>query len=113
MIYDLEERTIAFSKRVINFCGEISKSNLLKPIATQLIRSATSIGANYCEANGATTKKDFRYKAHLCKKEAQETRYWLRVLGDNNKVDQIVLKDLFDEATQLIKIFATIAEKSK
>lgn len=113
MIYDLEDRTVVFSKNIISFCDELWKDQLTKPIASQLIRSATSIGANYCEANGASTRKDFRNKIHISKKEAQETRYWLRVLDDNPKVDKKELKILFDEVQQLIKIFATIAEKSK
>ena len=113
MKYDLEERTINFGKGIISLCSEINQDPLTKPLAMQLIRSATSVGANYCEANGASTKKDFRNKIHICKKEAQETRYWLRLLDDNQKVDKGLLQSLFDENQQLIKIFATIAEKSK
>lgn len=112
-IYDLEDRTVEFSKSIIIFCKKLNKDPLTRPMASQLVRSATSIGANYCEANGASSKKDFRNKIHICKKEAQETRYWLRVLDDNSKVDRKTLQELFEETQQLIKIFATIAEKSK
>lgn len=112
-MYDLEDRTIRFSNNVISFCRILNKEQILKPIANQLIRSGTSIGANYCEANGATTKKDFKNKIHICKKEAQETRYWLRVLEKEIPEQKETIQNLFDETQQLIKIFATIAEKSK
>lgn len=113
MKYDLEDRTIIFGRETISLCENLSRNELTRPLAKQLIRSATSIGANYCEANGASSKKDFRNKIHICKKEAQETRYWLRVLDGNSAVDKNELDKLFDENQQLIKIFATIAEKSK
>lgn len=71
------------------------------------------MGANYCEANGATSKKDFKNKIHICKKEAQETRYWLRVLKNEMPEHGDTILALFDETQQLIKIFSTIAEKSK
>lgn len=112
-MYDLEERTIKFSNDVISFCREVNKDALLRPLANQLIRSGTSIGANYCEANGATSKKDFKNKIHICKKEGQETRYWLRVLEKELPDKKIEIKKLFDENQQLIKIFASIAEKAK
>ena len=113
MKYDLEERTIAFSKKIIFLCNELNKDPLTRPIALQLIRSATSIGANYCEANGASTKKDFRNKIHISKKEAQETRYWLKVLDDNPKINKELLGELMNETQELIKIFASIAVKCK
>jgi four helix bundle protein len=112
-MYDLEDRTIRFSGDIINFCRKVERHSLLKPLANQLIRSGTSVGANYCEANGATSKKDFRNKIHICKKEAQETRYWLRVLEKEIPEERPQIKALFEETQQLVKIFAAIAEKSK
>lgn len=113
MRYDLEERTIRFSKKIIPFCGELNKKPLTRPMAQQLIRSATSIGANYCEANGASTKKDFRNKIYICKKEAQETRYWLCLLEGESNNDEQLLGELLVENQELIKIFAAIAAKCK
>lgn len=111
MQYTLEERTITFSQDVFKFAKPLLHKIETKSMADQLIRSATSIGANYCEANGAVSKRDFRNKIHVCKKEAQETRYWLRIL--ENETNDPIVDSLLDEIQQLVKIFATIAEKSK
>lgn len=73
--FDLEERTAKFGEAVIGFCKATEQNNITKPIVNQLIRSSTSIGANYMEANGASSKKDFRNKIFICKKEAQETKH--------------------------------------
>ena len=112
--YDLEERTAIFAERVINLCQRCPKTVLIIPLLSQLIRAATSIGANYCEANGASSKKDFRNKIHICKKEAKETQYWLRIIGSS--VNEERLKEdcriLWQEAKELSMIFATIAAKT-
>ncbi len=79
--YDLEERTAKFGEEVIDLCRGIQQGVITKPIIVQLIRSATSIGANYMEANAASSKRDFRNKIFICKKEAQETKHWLRMLA--------------------------------
>lgn len=78
---ELEERTIQFSVAVISFCSQFSKNATLKTVSTQLIRSSTSIGANYAEANNASSRADFRNKIYIAKKEAAETRYWLDVIS--------------------------------
>jgi len=75
--YDLEERTAKFSENIIEFI----KNNINRNIINQLARAATSIGANYCEANASSSKKDFRNKIYICKKETNETKYWLRILA--------------------------------
>ena len=79
--YDLEERTARFGEKIIEFCRTIGQDAITKPLISQLIRSATSIGANYMEANGASSRKDFTNKICICKKEAQETKHWLRMLA--------------------------------
>src|SRR6266498_1650558 len=73
----LEERTIDFSKDVIGFCISEKSTIITRPIIDQLIRSATSIGANYAEAVNAASKSDFRNKVFIAKKEAAEAKYWL------------------------------------
>ena len=78
--YDLEERTAKFSEDVIDFLKNIKRNLLNESILKQLIRSATSVGANYCEVNNASSKNDFRNKIYICKKEINETKYWFRVL---------------------------------
>ena len=79
--HDLEERTSKFSENVIDICKTIKPNLINTPIITQLIRSSTSIGANYMEANNASSRKDFANKIFISKKEAQETKYWLRMLS--------------------------------
>jgi four helix bundle protein len=79
--YDLEERTAKFAENVISFCRSVRQDFILKPLILQLVRSGTSIGANYCESNNASSKKDFRNKIFICKKEVQETKYWLQLIG--------------------------------
>jgi four helix bundle protein len=79
--YDLEERTAVFGKAVIDFALAIKRNAIIAPFLTQLIKSATSIGANYCEADDAESKKDFRHKIGICRKEARETKYWFRMVA--------------------------------
>lgn len=83
-----------------------------KPLIAQVIRSATSVGANYCEANGASSRKDFCNKIFICKKEAKETHYWLDILkeccGRDNDLDC-----LRGECIELIRIFSKIAASSR
>ena len=66
MEYDLEERTAIFSGEIIKFCRCVKEDNITRPIINQLIRSGTSIGANYCEANNASSRKDFQNKIFIC-----------------------------------------------
>jgi len=114
--YDLEERTIIFSESVIELCKRIDKNIITIPIINQLLRCGTSIGANYCEANGASSKKDFKNKIYICKKEAKETRYWLKLLKKSISANNELLNlfdNIFDEAYQLLCIFSKIAFNTK
>lgn len=106
--YNLEERTAIFGEEVIDCCKKIDQTNINKPLINQLIRSATSIGANYMEANGASSKKDFKNKIFICKKEAQETKHWLRMLARSNSEHESKLKKLWVESQQLTMIFQKI-----
>ena len=78
----LEARTVAFSKRVLKFCETVKITPITRPMIEQLTKSATSIGANYAEANNAASKTDFRNKIFIAKKEAAETKYWLELFAD-------------------------------
>lgn len=75
-----EERLAKFATEVIVLCKSIHQDAINRPIISQLIRSATSIGTNYSEANNACSKADFKNKIYICKKESQETKYWLKLL---------------------------------
>ena len=110
--YDLEERTAKFGERVISFCGCVSRNRVTDPLVSQLVRSATSIGANYMEANNASSKKDFRNKIFICKKEASETKYWLRMIARTNPDKADKCKILWKEAHELTMIFAKIIHSS-
>ena len=79
--YNLEERTSKFGENIIKFCRQITQEIVTKPLISQIIRSATSIGANYMKANGASSKKDFKNKIHICKKESQESKHWLHMIS--------------------------------
>ncbi len=111
--YDLEERTAKFGEDVIEFCGSIRQDVITKPIISQLIRSGTSIGANYMEANAASSKKDFRNKIFICKKEAQETKHWLRMLAKAVPEREDNIKKLWKESQELTLIFGKIVSKLK
>ena len=106
--YDLEERTAKFGESVIEFCKSVKQDAITKSLISQLVRSGTSIGANYMEANAASSKKDFQNKIFICKKEAQETKHWLRMLKScfKDKVPELDL--LWKEAQELTFIFQKI-----
>ena len=111
--YNLEERTAKFSEDIIDLVKATKNNDLSRNIISQLIRSATSIGANYMEANGASSKRDFKNKIHICKKEAMETKYWLRMLAKVSAENQDKCRDCWKEAQQLTLIFSKIAASCK
>jgi len=113
-VYDLEERTAKFGEDVISLCKKIRRSHINDPIINQLIRSGTSVGANYMEANGASSKRDFTNKIFICKKEAQETKHWLRMLAScQTDSDTAVIRDLWKEGQELTLIFQKIASSAR
>jgi len=108
--FTLEERTAVFGENVLKTLKTISIDTFTRPLISQLIRSATSVGANYCKANGASSKKDFRNKIHICKKEVQETKHWIRMLSAiiDDSVKKENLRILWQEAQELTLIFGKI-----
>lgn len=112
-IYDLEERTFIFAKRVLKFTKDIPKNMQNIEVSKQLIRSAGSVGANYIEANEALSKKDFVMRIKICRKESKESRYWLKLVEVNGQVNENEKQLLIQESTELMKIFGSILEKSK
>jgi four helix bundle protein len=113
MNYDLEERTVIFAEQVIDLVKTIKLSPVNNRIIDQLVGSSGSIGANYCEANEAESKKDFCHKIGISKKEIKETKHWLRLLArsESNKAPEI--RKLWAEAQELLLIFSKILVKSK
>ena len=106
--YDLEEKTTVFAENIIDYIKEVKRDRLNEPILIQLIRSASSVGANYCEAIGASSRKDFRNKIYICKKEVQETKYWLRMMARMHPESKDRLRKFWVEAQDLTLIFTKI-----
>ena len=109
--YDLEERTAKFGEDVVNFSKRIPVNLVTQRIIPQLIGSSTSIGANYCEADDAESGKDFKHKIGICKKEARETKHWLRIIATAVLELKEDARKLWQEAKELHLIFNTIYQK--
>lgn len=106
--YDLEERTAKFGENTIECCRNLKQDAINRSLIDQLVRSGTSIGANYMEANAASSKKDFRNKIYICKKESQETMHWLRMIAKANQDKKTDCQRLWKEARELTFIFGKI-----
>ena len=112
--YDLEERTLEFAKRVRKFVKKLPKSIANQEDGRQLIKASGSVGANYIEANESLGKKDFRMRIKISRKEAKESRYWLRLVDTyDDKELEIERGYLIQESTELMNIFGSILQKSK
>ena len=106
--YDLEERTATFGEVVIDFARKIPVNAITKRLIDQLVGAATSVGANYCEADDAVSKKDFRHKISICKKESRETKFFLRMVVRAVPELREEAKPIWQEAKELHLIFAKI-----
>ncbi|NQT29296.1 MAG: four helix bundle protein [Candidatus Saganbacteria bacterium] len=114
---DIQDRALEFGVRTVKFADKLPKSQAGSVIIKQLIRSGTSIGANMEEADGASSKKDFINKVIISRKEARETRYWLRLIdkaelihGESSKLE---LEKLTKEVYELMKILSSIVNKAR
>ena len=110
---DIHDRIYKFVISVIKLIKFIPKTPENLIIIKQLIRSATSVGANDREADGATTKKDFVHKYSLVRKEAKETEYWLSILRDTIPKTKTSTQKLVSECQEIIKIVSSIIYKTK
>ncbi len=111
--YNLADRTAEFGEAIIEFINKLSKNQVNQILTNQLIRSATSVGANYMEADAGVSKKDFKHKIGLCKKEAKETMHWLRMVAKNNPKEKKICRVLYKEAHELVLIFSAICRSKK
>lgn len=111
--YDLEERTAKFGILVIDFSRKLGENSITRPLIVQLVRAGTSVGANYCEANDAESKKDFVHKIGICKKESRESMYWLHMIGTAVLESKETARELWQEAKELNLIFGAIIRSSK
>ncbi|TRZ64561.1 MAG: four helix bundle protein [Spirochaetia bacterium] len=110
--YDLEERTAKFAENVIALVKTIKITPVNTRIISQLVGAAGSIGANYCEATEAESRKDFVHKIGICKKEIKETRHWLRLLAAVNPEKEKEIKVLWKEVQELLLIFSKISRSA-
>lgn len=111
--FDLEERTAKFGEDVIKFAKKIPRNTITISIINQLIKAGTSVGANYCEADGAESKKDFEHKIAICKKEAKETKHWLRMVATAVPELKEESRILWKEVQELTLIFSSSINSSK
>lgn len=110
--YDLEERTFQFAKASRAFVKELPRTISNIEDAKQFIRASGSIGANSIEANEATGKRDFVMKVEICRREAKGSRYWLRLIDIDGKLEK-EQETLLKESDELMKIFGAIVRKSE
>ena len=111
---DLKLRTKAFALRIIRMYSKLPKNDsIAQVLGKQVLRSGTSVGANYREASRSRSKAEFTSKIGDCLKEIEETEYWLELLTDSNCASAVRMADLLDETSQLIAIFTTIDKKAK
>lgn len=111
--FDLEERTAKFGENVVRFCMKIPRDPVSNPLIIQLIKAGTSAGANYCEADDAESKQDFKHKIGIVKKELRETKYFIRMIVVARPDLKEEARILWQEAKELHLIFNTIFKKVK
>jgi four helix bundle protein len=110
---DLAVRTKDFARRIIRLYIALPKETLAQVLGKQVLRSGTSVGANYREARRGRSKAEFSAKIGECLKEADETAYWLELLSEENIIPQKRLEPLLKEINELIAIFVTISKRSR
>ena len=111
--YDLEERTAKFGEDIIKFAKKMPKNSITLPLINQLVKAGTSVGANYCEADDAESKQDFKHKIGIYKKEARETKHWLRMIVVAVPELKEEARKLWIEAKELNLIFNAITHSIK
>lgn len=112
-VFDLEERTAKLGERIIEFVKQIPINAVTSVLVSQLVRSGTSVGANYCEANDAESRKDFRHKIGICRKESKETQYWLRMMAAAQPHTSEEARVLWQEVKELNLIFGAIIRRTQ
>lgn len=108
---DLLERTAQFGQAVIFFAKRIPRNTVNEPLINKLVKSGTSIGANYCEADDPLSRKDYLKSIGICRKESKETKYWLRMIATSESSLQNDARRLWQEAKELNLIFGAIFRK--
>ena len=110
--FDLEERTAQFGEAVLRFAKTLPLNTITVSPVRQLVRSGTSIGANYCEADDAGSKREFKHRISICRRESRETKYWLRMIASVIPEAKAPARALWQEAKELHLIFGAIFRKA-
>jgi four helix bundle protein len=111
-VYDLEERTACFGEAVIQFAKKIPRHPVNDRLVDQLVGAATSVGANYAEADDGVSRNDFRHRIGICRKEARESKHFLRMVAVAEESLKPEARVLWQEAKELHLIFCAIWRKS-
>ena len=111
--FDLEERSAKLGEAIIDFAKRVPVTLITTTLIPQLVRCGTSIGANFCEADDAGSKKEFYYRISLCKRESRETKHWLRMIVKAAPELRDEAKELWQEAKELNLIFSSIHRRSR
>ncbi|MBI2356220.1 MAG: four helix bundle protein [Candidatus Doudnabacteria bacterium] len=111
--YDLEERTAKFGEDIVKYCNDLPRNDITRPLINQLVKCGTAVGANYCEADDAESKADFKHKIGLCKKESRECNHFLRMFLVAVPEMKERTQKLWTEAKELNLIFNSIYKKLK
>ena len=98
---------------MIFFAKRVPKNPITIPLITQFVKAGTSVGANYCEADCAESRRDFEHKLGVCKKESKESKHWLRMIAKAVPELKDEAKKLWKEANELNLIFTAIIKKSR
>jgi four helix bundle protein len=111
--YNIQKRTFLFARRIVGFARQLSSAHpVTRKLAFELLKSATSVGANVEEADAGQTKPDFRTKIAIARKEAKEAVYWLRLLAATDSAIAHHVPPLLDEANQLASILTAIKKNA-
>jgi four helix bundle protein len=110
---EMVERTKQLALRIIRLVSKLPKNDVGRVIGAQLLRSGTSIGANYREAARSATKKHFTSIMVTSLREADETLYWLELLAESNTVKAELLESLTDECRQIVRILSASVKKAR
>ena len=110
---DLEERTAKFGEEVIDFLRKVPKSSLTNRLISLLVECSSSLWANYCEAYEAVSRRDFKYRIGICKKEAREAKHFLRLIARASPANKVQARVLWQEAKELHLIFSSMYRKTK
>ena len=111
---DIEERTFQFALAIVRLCQAVGKkAGTARTLTLQLLKSATSVGANVEEAQAGQSRADFISKYSIALKEIRETKYWLRLMAESQTIDSRTAESLIEEALQLSRIIGAIVSRSK